>query len=41
MNTYHLPTKSIDLTDNITLGQPPDGGIAGHLADAVYILGNH
>jgi hypothetical protein len=33
----HLPTKSIDLTDELPFGQPTDGRIAGHLRNGVQV----
>ena len=35
----HDTTEGIDLPYHMTLGQPPDGRIAGHLRDGVEVLG--
>jgi hypothetical protein len=35
----HDSAQGIDLSDQRTLGNPANGGIAGHLADSLEILG--
>ncbi len=34
----HLAAQRVDLAHEVSLGNPADGGIAGHLADAVEVL---
>jgi hypothetical protein len=33
----HFPTQGVNFLDELSLGQPPDGGIAGHQGDGVEI----
>jgi hypothetical protein len=35
----HETAESIDLADHVALGETADGGIAGHLADGIGVLG--
>ncbi len=35
----HLPPQGVDLPDQVPLAEPPDGGVAGHLAHRVQVHG--